>query len=48
MSSRAYQYNINKLSQYLVNDLRNQLFNHLQNLSMDFYNEMPAGKLISR
>ena len=26
MSSRAYQYNINKLSQYLVNDLRNQLF----------------------
>ena len=48
MSSRAYQYNINKLSQYLVNDLRNQLFNHLQNLSMDFYNEMPAGKLMSR
>ena len=48
MSNRVYQYNINKLSQYLVNDLRNQLFNHLQNLSMDFYNEMPAGKFISR
>jgi ATP-binding cassette, subfamily B, multidrug efflux pump len=48
LAKRAYQYNINKLSQYIMFDLRYELFTHIQTLSLDFYSLMPTGKLMSR
>ena len=48
LSKRAYQYNVNKLSQYVLFDLRTEVFGKFQDLSIDFYTKTPAGKLMSR
>ena len=48
LAKRAYQYNINKLSQYVLFDLRTEVFGKFQELSIDFYTKTPAGKLMSR
>lgn len=48
ITKRTYHFNLQKLSQTIIADLRNALFVHIQGLSMQFYSEMPAGKLMSR
>lgn len=45
---RVYHYNIQKLSQLIIFDLRREMFHHIQGLSMKFYTDTPAGKLMSR
>ena len=37
-----------KLEQSLMYDLRNRSFHHLQKLELDYFNRIPAGRLLSR
>jgi ATP-binding cassette subfamily B protein len=45
---RYYNFTLQNLSQYIIADLRRDMFVHISGLSMKFYSEMPAGKLMSR
>jgi len=47
LTKRMYQYRINMLGQKAMTDIRNDLFIHLQNLSLKYYTERPAGKIMS-
>jgi ATP-binding cassette subfamily B protein len=47
LTKKSYQYNISKLSQYVMRDIRTRLFKQYQDLSLDFYQQYPTGRLIS-
>lgn len=42
------QYAFAKVAHSIVRDLRQETFDHLQKLGMDFYDQTPAGALVSR
>ena len=46
-SKRHYQYRINMLGQKAMTDIRYDIFTHLQKLSLKYYTERPAGKIMS-
>jgi ATP-binding cassette subfamily B protein len=46
-TKKSYQLNISKLSQFVLKDLRDRVFKQYQDLSLDFYQDQPAGRLIS-
>ena len=46
-TKRQYHYRINMLGQKAMTDIRNDLFIHLQKLSLKYYSERPAGKIMS-
>jgi ATP-binding cassette subfamily B protein len=48
LATRYRMYHIAKLGQDVLRDIRSDLFNHMQNLSFEFFDTRPHGKILTR